>query len=250
MRPAETKFIDQVHKLARDRHSPFGAKAYELCKGQGLELGAVNCPFDVDADMVYMDQVDTAELLARHADDANVEDVVPVSLISKNLDYDFLAPGSFDFVVASHMLEHTANPGRTISQLARVIRPGGILYFVVPHKDYCFDGLRPTTSLSRLGWKFYADVRKITLEEYCDFMFAFRDMAQVDMHTAEGIFAEAQRWFEGQIDFHVHTFTQDSFWAFLEWLAPRIGCEVVHRQWEGDLHIHAALRKLEPSRLQ
>jgi SAM-dependent methyltransferase len=244
MRPADTHFIQQIQKLDRDRDSVFGKAAFELCKGYGLEIGAVNCPFDVDAEVVYMDQVGTEELLKRHEHDQNVQDVVPVSLISRDLDYDFIGDGTFDFVVASHMLEHTANPARTISELAKKVKQGGVLYFVVPHKDFCFDRDRPVTTVKTLAWKYLTDVRKITVEQYLDFMFALRrDVDTIDEATVEEVKSQAQLWYEGQIDFHVHTFTQESFWAFLEWLAPRIGCEVVHKQWQ-ELNIHGALRKI------
>jgi SAM-dependent methyltransferase len=173
-----------------------------------------------------------------------VHDVVPVSLISNELGYDFIGDETFDFVIASHMLEHTANPARTISELTKKVKSGGILYFVVPHKDFCFDHARPVTSVKTLAWKYLTDVRKITVEQYLDFMFALRsDVDTIDQATADQVHADARRWYDDQIDFHVHTFTQDSFWAFLEWLCPRIGCELVHKQWN-ELNIHGGLRKL------
>ena len=41
----------------------------------------------------------------------------------------------FQFVVASHVLEHVPNPGRILRQLGRVTLPGGWIYVAVPHLD-------------------------------------------------------------------------------------------------------------------
>ena len=40
--------------------------------------------------------------------------------------------GSFDTVVSFHVLEHTEDPGKVLSEMARVLRPGGIVLLAVP----------------------------------------------------------------------------------------------------------------------
>ena len=57
---------------------------------------------------------------------------------------------SYDFVLSSHMLEHTANPLLALSEWMRVLKPRGALLLVVPHKEGTFDHRRPTTSLDHL----------------------------------------------------------------------------------------------------
>lgn len=42
------------------------------------------------------------------------------------------ASDSFDFVVALHVLEHVQNPERLVSQIQRVLRPGGYFIAVMP----------------------------------------------------------------------------------------------------------------------
>jgi SAM-dependent methyltransferase len=44
-----------------------------------------------------------------------------------------LAPGSFDLVMAKYVFEHLRDPGRAIARLATLLRPGGLLFFAVPH---------------------------------------------------------------------------------------------------------------------
>ena len=42
---------------------------------------------------------------------------------------------SVDFVVASHVLEHTSNPLATLSEWDRVVRPGGYVFLIVPKRE-------------------------------------------------------------------------------------------------------------------
>ncbi len=61
-----------------------------------------------------------------------------------------IADASYDFVAASHVLEHVANPLRALREWRRVLRPGGALVLLVPSKDATFDHRRPVTALSHL----------------------------------------------------------------------------------------------------
>lgn len=58
--------------------------------------------------------------------------------------------GRYDFVAASHVLEHLANPLRALREWARVVRPGGSLIVVVPPRTGTFDHRRPVTPLAHL----------------------------------------------------------------------------------------------------
>lgn len=41
--------------------------------------------------------------------------------------------GHFDVVIASELLEHVADPGAMLKEIARVLRPGGLLWATTPH---------------------------------------------------------------------------------------------------------------------
>jgi len=59
-----------------------------------------------------------------------------------------VADASYDFVLASHVLEHVANPLRALAEWARVLRSDGLLVLVLPHRDATFDHRRPVTPLA------------------------------------------------------------------------------------------------------
>jgi SAM-dependent methyltransferase len=60
------------------------------------------------------------------------------------------ASDSYDFVLASHVLEHVANPILALSEWKRLLREWGVLVLILPHKDRTFDHRRPVTSLEHL----------------------------------------------------------------------------------------------------
>ena len=63
----------------------------------------------------------------------------------------------YDFVISSHCIEHLANPLRGLTEWIRVLKPGGMLILIFPHKDGTFDHCRPVTSLNHLIEDFVAN---------------------------------------------------------------------------------------------
>lgn len=61
-----------------------------------------------------------------------------------------LATSSVDFVLTSHVLEHFLDPIKALKEWYRVVKNGGYLLAVVPHKERTFDKDRPRTPLAEL----------------------------------------------------------------------------------------------------
>jgi SAM-dependent methyltransferase len=61
-----------------------------------------------------------------------------------------LPSGAYDFVLSSHMLEHTANPILALSEWKRLLKDEGALVLLLPDKRYTFDHRRPVTTLAHL----------------------------------------------------------------------------------------------------
>jgi SAM-dependent methyltransferase len=64
------------------------------------------------------------------------------------------ADGAFDVVVSSHCLEHAFDLERAVSELTRVVAPGGVLVIEVPVKHVDQDGPRPQSTGSSDRWDF------------------------------------------------------------------------------------------------
>ena len=90
-----------------------------------------------------------------------------------------LAPipeNTYDLVASSHTLEHSANPLQALAEWRRVLRPGGCVVLVVPHKEGTFDHRRPVTPLGHL----IADFERRTTEDdltHYDEIMALHDLA-------------------------------------------------------------------------
>ncbi len=61
-----------------------------------------------------------------------------------------IASGTYDFVLSSHMLEHSANPILALSEWIRLLKDEGMLVLLLPHKDQTFDHRRPVTTMEHL----------------------------------------------------------------------------------------------------
>nr|MBA2668900.1 methyltransferase domain-containing protein [Gemmatimonadota bacterium] len=71
-------------------------------------------------------------------------------LVREAVDLSGIPDEAYDFLLASHVLEHIANPLRALREWTRVLRVGGLMVVVVPHRDGTFDHRRPVTTLQHL----------------------------------------------------------------------------------------------------
>lgn len=81
------------------------------------------------------------------------------------------ADGEFDVVTAKHTLEHVTDPLKALSELRRVLSPGGVALIVVPDADYLNIRLRPRTGNSLrpdgLGWQHHVYFDGKSLVDAC-----------------------------------------------------------------------------------
>jgi SAM-dependent methyltransferase len=67
---------------------------------------------------------------------------------------------TYDFLLASHILEHVANPIKALREWHRILRPGGSLLVLLPNKKHTFDHRRPYTPIAHLIADFEANTRE------------------------------------------------------------------------------------------
>ncbi len=70
---------------------------------------------------------------------------------------------SYDFVTASHVLEHVANPLRALQEWKRILRPSGTILLVLPHKAGTFDHRRPFTTFDHIMADFQSNTTEADL---------------------------------------------------------------------------------------
>lgn len=228
------------------RCSDFGKTAFKLLKGVGLEIGALSQAFDLDAAVIYLDKYSKKELMDLYKDEPGISEIHNVHLVAKSDYYDFIDDEAFDFVVSSHVLEHTCNPGRIIEEWLRIVKPEtGIVYFVVPDKNYSFDRGRPETTTQHLLNDYHNNVQCIEYEHYKDFLINTNDTdspQDTDIPQNEITEESILECYNRQASIHVHTFTYQGLTVILERLEKLIPMEIIHCESQG-LHIHIALKK-------
>jgi SAM-dependent methyltransferase len=129
-------------------------------------------------------------------------------------DLSMIASDAYDFLLSSHMIEHTSNPIRVLLEWTRIVRPGGLQLMIVPNKELIFDHRRTTTTLQHMIDDFAAkrDENDLThlnesveLNDY--------SMMSFDQETFE---SRAKNNLETRC-IHHHTFTLHSLRQLLEY---------------------------------
>jgi SAM-dependent methyltransferase len=112
---------------------------------------------------------------------------------------------SYDFVLSSHALEHTANPILALSEWIRLLKVHGTLVLLLPHKDGTFDHRRPVTTMQHLVADFKAGMAEDDLTHMPEIL-ALHDLErdpEAGDHAAFKV--RSARNFENRC-FHHHVF--------------------------------------------
>jgi SAM-dependent methyltransferase len=120
----------------------------------GLEIGPLSHPIVTKAEsngrIFYVDSAPANELRAKYRNDTYVKADAIVEtdyLWGKQTLPELVEVKSFDYVLASHVIEHVPNLIGWLREVATVLRDDGVLSLAVPDKRYTFDLKRELTSL-------------------------------------------------------------------------------------------------------
>ena len=247
---------------------------------RGLEIGPLHAPRirKDEAQVFYVDHTDAEGLRQKYAPDHEMKDrlheIVEVDFVvgeGQEL-VDVVADAApFDFVMASHLIEHIPDPVSWLRDIAQLLRPGGILSLIVPDKRYTFDVHRRTTEASDLVDAHLRRLRQPSFRQVYDFIShemvgrfepdaAWAGTADLtDMARPDGLnrdFAalavcEAMRHSDEFVDVHCSVFTPDSFLDLFAKLVhlDLVDFEIAHfvPTEVNDMQFWVSLRLLDPS---
>ena len=194
----------------------------------GLEIGALDRP-TVTPDMgeiEYVDHATTAELQQKYAADPNVDvgQIVEVSYVwgEKRL-LELVEEPVFDYVIASHVIEHVPDLIGWLKEIHAVLKPGGILSLAIPDKRYCFDYLRQLSSLPEVVEAHLQKNRKPNVRQIFDYFWSISQWGDQFTWTAQDpIKAEnlvrnhtiAEAWDVAQCAFVDQSYRDVHCWVF------------------------------------
>ena len=120
-------------------------------RGEGIEIGALHSPFPVPEGVRvrYLDRFTTPQLREEYPELADAP-FAEVEIVDDGETLATVADGSQDFVIASHVLEHTQDPIGALGAQLRVLRPGGVLLIALPDRRTGIDARREPTALAHL----------------------------------------------------------------------------------------------------
>lgn len=120
---------------------------------KGVEIGALTRPVITHqmGAVRYVDHATTEELKVKYSQTAGIDvnALVHVDYVwgDKRLAELMQEEMPFDYVLASHVIEHVPNFIGWLKEIHAILKPGGILSLAVPDQRYCFDYYRcPTTA--------------------------------------------------------------------------------------------------------
>lgn len=115
---------------------------------KGIEIGAAaHNPFGLNTlNIDYTDQMTSY----KKEEIKNCGTYAKVDIIASGDELP-LEDNSVDFVVSSQVLQHFYNPIKAVKEWLRVVKPGGYVFMIVPHKErITFNKSRPRTTLDEL----------------------------------------------------------------------------------------------------
>jgi SAM-dependent methyltransferase len=135
---------------------------------RGLEIGGPSPFFGGNKLVPVYDrcrQIDNCDfsgqtVWSNAAEKRGFETVFEKRYVAEASDLQAVSDASYDFVVASHVLEHIANPLRALQEWKRVLKPGGTLLILVPDRRHTFDRRRPFSSFEHIEADFLANTRE------------------------------------------------------------------------------------------
>jgi len=234
--------VRRLHQAASAlrRQPPLTAAAEPLAGAVALELGGPSALFGarglvpVYPRLAALDTLDFAERTLWSAQQSAASELKPRRrLVGEAGELADVAPGSYDALLASHVLEHLANPLGGLRAWSRAVRPGGHLLLVVPHRDGTFDHRRPITPLAHM----HEDERSGTAEDdltHLDEVLQLHDLARDPGAPSRDVFEQRCRENARTRGMHHHVFVTRSVIELcrdagltVQLIAPRLPFDIV-----------------------
>lgn len=133
-----------------------------------------------------------------------------------------LVSDSYDFVLSSHMLEHTANPVLALTEWKRILKPHGTLVLILPNPKYTFDHRRPVTTLSHLIADFEAAMSEEDLTHREEILALHDFQRDPDADDPESFRLRSLRNFENRC-LHHHVFDESLARELLQYVGLKVG---------------------------
>lgn len=236
----------------------------------GLELGPLSAPVlkKDEANIRYADHMTLEGLKEKYKNEPVVlsDIVAPDYVLADKTLKQAVGKQKFDYIIASHVIEHIPNTVAWLYELADILKPGGVVSLIIPDKRYTFDFNRRISEPADVIGAYYDQLERFSSAMMYDF--ASHCLPDLDTKKAwddpEHIRKLKPRWSHKQVneklrhnldpsdyvDCHCYVYTPASFVEILRALITErlLDFEVVYfletQQYE--IEFYVSLRKIDP----
>ncbi len=248
-------------------------KGIDVSRGVGLEIGPLSSPIlsKSEANIFYLDHMSTPDLREKYKDEpVTLEKIVNVDYVLQENNLDQTVKGKkFDYVLASHVIEHIPDMVSWLAQLEGILRPEGVVSLIIPDKRYIFDISRRVTlpaevvgaHLDKLGrfssamiYDFASEckVEVETTRAWRDPEFCLESPKRWDIEDAYRMCLDNLDPTK-YVDCHCFVFTPRSFVDILKALMQHrlLNFEVVSflETQENEIEFYVSLKKIDPKKV-
>jgi len=145
----------------------------------GLEIGPGNSPIFPRRLGYHIKIVDVLDKLSLKQKfevlNADISQIEKVDFIWKGEPLDELIgdTSKFQYIMASHVLEHIPNPIAFFYQCEKMLADEGVLILAIPDKRKCFDFFRPLSTTGQFIQAYMENAKKHALQAVYDFHAAY-----------------------------------------------------------------------------
>jgi SAM-dependent methyltransferase len=149
----------------------------------GIEVGPLSTPIitkeQSNGHVFYVDYATTEELREKYKNDPNINinDICEVDFIWGESTFSEIVKGrEFDYLVASHVVEHVPDMIGWLHEIGIVLKDGGVLSLAIPDKRFTFDHLRESSSPGTLIEAYLLKKRRPGPREIFDHLVLFNNI--------------------------------------------------------------------------
>lgn len=158
----------ETHGYSEGRHAASLAVRENLIAAASeektiLEIGPFGKPVVTGKNVAYFDVLDAKALIERaKALNYQIESVPEIDWVSPDGDLSVVKK-SYHAVISSHAIEHQPDLIRHLQQVAKILKPGGAYYLMIPDKRFCFDHFLAESTIADLMQAHREERRRHTL---------------------------------------------------------------------------------------
>ncbi|PFG12750.1 glycosyltransferase [Bacillus sp. es.036] len=229
---------DYLKKNHADRKAKL-LSGVKVKTGAGIEIGPLTNPVVTKKEgaVYYIDHTSKDELIKKYRHDPNI-DITQINDVDfiwgeKTLREAISRDLTFDYVVASHVIEHVPDVIGWLDEMNEILNVGGHICLAIPDKRYTFDYQRQLTTVAELIDSYLNKLRRPSPRQIIDF---YANAIKIDTYDAwnGNIVVEKCERFGSEetglklaqtsmnegiyVDVHCSVFTFNSFFKVLETL--------------------------------